>query len=102
MTKIDDLMDLAIERMLMPPDMERHVLVHGRVIPKLTAIRRNGTVVFTLDQRFGLEVPDEFALPVAAFVAQAMAIGAGYPSASAESRDKPFAPQVGRMEADNG
>jgi hypothetical protein len=100
MSEVIRLQDRAIEAMLMPPHSERQVLVDGRAIPGLFARRGNGFVTFVLDGRFGCEVPDEFAIPVAYLVAQALAVGAGYPSSNAETRDKPFAPLVGDLSSE--
>jgi hypothetical protein len=92
-----NLLDSAIEKMLLPPQSERQVIVDGRAIPGLFARRGDRRVVFVLDGRFGCEVPDEYALPVAFALAQALAIGAGYASSNSENRERPFAPMVAEI-----
>ncbi len=46
----------------------------------------------TLDNRFGGEFSEEDAWQVAHLVANALAIGQGYSSYAAASKDRPFAP----------
>lgn len=79
------------------PFEEWRVVIEGREIPRLQARRfqaRPGMVSFLLDRRFGLDVPEEYAYQVAHYIANAMAIGAGYPWLGAEAKSTPFAPQV--------
>jgi hypothetical protein len=83
--------------LLYGPFEEYRVVVDGRSIPKLTGRENGDTVDFTLDHRFGLTVPKELAHQVAWFVANAMAIGAGYSHLGAESKQKPFAPRIGQL-----
>lgn len=75
------------------PFEENRVVLDGRLIPKLTAHRReDGSVVLHLDHRFGLDCADDgIAYVTACFVANAMAIGAGYPCFTADDKFKPFA-----------
>jgi len=74
-------------------EMDR-VLIDGHAIDHLRGKRAldGSTVTFLLDGRFMLEVPNEVARDVAGFVANALAIGAGYPWYGAKSKDRPFAP----------
>lgn len=88
--QIDDL----IASMVGPVSTGAAVIIDGRAIPNLTMHDHGERVSFILDGRFGFEFPREWAHQAAAFAAQAMAIGAGYPWLGAASRDRPFAPQV--------
>ncbi len=68
------------------PFTQHRVAVDGYGVPKLEAVEtiqetENGAVGevhFTLDNRFGLTVPTHLAHSVAWFIANALAIGAGY------------------------
>lgn len=77
-----------------PERRGRAVWVDGHVIPNLHAHDRGEMVEFVLDERFSFEFPREWSKLVAAAMAQAMAIGAGYPHLGAKSKDRPFAPEV--------
>lgn len=81
--------------LLIGPFESWKVIVDGRAIPKLTGYKReDGTVTLTVDSRFGGDFPDEATAHQAAYlIANAMAIGAGYSHAGAESKDHPFAPR---------
>lgn len=87
-----------------PPDMrgpERmgcDVILDERVIPNLHMHDRGDTIEFILDGRLAYEFPKEWAYLAAAFAANAMAIGAGYPFLGAETRDRPFAPKCYRID----
>lgn len=63
-----------------------------RVIPKLTGTKVGSNYELILDGRWGATIPEEHIHPVLMLVANALAIGAGYSSAEAETKDKPFAP----------
>lgn len=89
-----------INEMKGPPETGYSVVVDGRRVPNLMMRERDDEVEFVLDGRFGYSFPRELALLAASFAAEAMAIGAGYPSFNAESRDHPFAPRVMKIEAD--
>lgn len=80
--------------LLIGPFQEWRVVVDGRLIPKLTAhYENNGETIFlTIDHRFGSGFPKDRARDVAWLIGQAMAIGAGYSSMLADSKDQPFAP----------
>jgi hypothetical protein len=91
-TPYKDQLESALERMMLPPRFPHHeVMVDGRLIPNLECRRDGDTITFLLDRRFALDVPIDLAIPVASFVANAMAIGAGYPWHGAESKSAPFA-----------
>jgi hypothetical protein len=81
--------------LLVGPFKEWRVIVQGRVIPKLTGYKyEDGRVSLTLDHRIGADFPnEEIASQAAWMIANAMAIGAGYPSMMADSKDAPFAPK---------
>ncbi len=74
------------------------VFVEGRSIPRLTMIDRADFVDLILDGRLCYEIPKELWQVVAAAMANALAIGAGYPSANAETKDRPFAARVAEIE----
>ncbi|WP_162685481.1 hypothetical protein [Roseovarius amoyensis] len=71
------------------------VIVEGRLIPRLTARDRGGDeITIVLDGRFSIDIPRERSGQICWMVANAMAIGAGYPSLSADGADRPFAPRI--------
>lgn len=70
------------------------IIVEGRKIPHLTGYEKEGETWLTIDERFTIPVPTELAVQVAWFVANAMAVAAGYSHLGAETKDRPFAPRV--------
>lgn len=80
---------------ILPPMEVRNIVLDGRLIPKLTAYKRaDGSVSLTLDGRYGLDCADEgIAYVTACFVANALAIGGGWPCYTADDKFKPFAPK---------
>jgi hypothetical protein len=70
------------------------VVVEGREIPNMRCVDKGDSIDIILDRRFCYTFPKELAYLAAAFAAQAMAIGAGYPHLGAPNKDRPFAPQV--------
>lgn len=82
-----------------PPASGNHVIVDARVIPRMTATETADGIEIVLDRRFAIVVSRDDAYPVAWMIAQALAIGQGYSSVRAESRDQPFAPQYRVMDA---
>jgi hypothetical protein len=79
--------------LLVGPFKEWRVRVDGRMIPKLTGSHEeNGRVFLVVDNRYGASFAKEDAYQAAWLIAQAMAIGAGYPHLGAESKAMPFAP----------
>jgi len=80
--------------LLVGPFQSYKVVVEGRVIPKLTGHpHEDGTVSLVLDGRFAGQFSEDDARSVAWLIANALAIGEGYPSMNAESKDHPFAPR---------
>lgn len=77
------------------PFHEWRVSFDGRMIPLLSGKQTpDGRVHLCLDHRFGAEFSThEDAHQAVYLIANAMAIGAGYPSMYAETKDRPFAPQ---------
>lgn len=77
------------------PERRGHaVIVEGRAIPKLHCHERGEEVELILDERFSLSLPKAMAHQIASFVANALAIGAGYSHSGASTKDRPFAPEV--------
>lgn len=68
------------------------VQVEGRIIPRLTGCRDGDKIMLVVDNRFGYSFRKEDAYGAAHLIANALAIGAGYPWLGAENKDMPFAP----------
>lgn len=85
------------ESLLVGPFEEYAVRVEGRSIPGLSGRERDGETDLIIDSRFCITVPNDLATVVAWGLAQALAVGAGYPSLSATSKDRPFAPLMGEL-----
>lgn len=79
------------------PFTEHCVVIEGRLIPNLTAYHEGENTVLVVDRRFSITVPKDRAYDVAWLVANAMAVGAGYPCLSSESKERPFAPQCTQL-----
>lgn len=76
------------------PELTGHsVIVDGRVIPRLRMHDLGDNIELVLDNRFGITIPRDYAYQVAWGLANALAIGEGYPFLGAESKDRPFAPE---------
>jgi hypothetical protein len=61
------------------PFSDYRVAVDGYEVSRLRAVRHDGLISMTLDHRFGCDIPDDKnALSVIWFIANLMAIGAGY------------------------
>lgn len=73
------------------------VIVEGRAIPGLHCHAWGEEVELVLDERFALTLPKAMAYQIAWFVANALAVGAGYSHLGAVSKDRPFAPEVARL-----
>lgn len=87
--------------MLIGPFEEWRVVLDGKGIPLLTGNKLpNGRVWLMLDNRFGGEFSEEDAWQVAHLVANALAIGQGYPSYMATTKDRPFAPFITELPSD--
>lgn len=54
------------------------IVLNGHEVPRLRAFKKPHVVSLVLDNRFGLDVPPNLAEPVVSFIANALAIGAGY------------------------
>jgi hypothetical protein len=71
-----------------------HVIIDGRVVPRLNGRRVGGRVTLIVDGRFSATFVDELTARQAAWlIAQASAIASGYPHFSADSKEQPFATQ---------
>lgn len=94
MTNVTDLPRDKPPELLSGPFECYHVLVQGRVVPRLTGRQhKNGTVSLTVDGRFGATFSGEADAAQAAFlIAQASAVSAGYVHFAADTKDHPFAP----------
>ena len=68
------------------------VKVDGRIIPHLTGFHDGDKICLVVDNRFGASFSREDAHQVAWLIAQALAIGEGFPHLGAESKERPFAP----------
>jgi hypothetical protein len=79
------------------------VAVEGFEIKKLSAIvMQNGNILLSLDNRFMVEGTPEEMEKWLWIVANALAIGEGYPWYGAQNKDVPFAPKIiGLSEAPN-
>jgi hypothetical protein len=82
---------------LVGPFQEYRVIIEGKVIPKLTGHDEGDKIALVLDHRFSVSFPKEFAYQAAWLIAHAIAIGAGYRSFLATSKDGPFAPNGTRL-----
>jgi hypothetical protein len=61
------------------PFMDYRVTIDGYEVPRLRAVRHDGLISMTLDHRFGCDIPDDKnAHSIIWFIANVMAIGAGY------------------------
>ena len=85
---------LAVPDVVGPPASGNAVIVHGRHIPNMTCHDYGDQIEFVLDGRFAYRFPKEWSFLAAAMAAQAMAIGAGFSSMNAETKDRPFAPEI--------
>lgn len=72
-------------------EMDR-VQIEGRLIPQLRGFRNGDKVTLVVDGRFSIDFPEDIARGAAWLLAQALAVGAGYPHLGATSKDQPFAP----------
>lgn len=78
-----------------PPLTGSPVIVEGREIPRLIAHDSGADeILLALDRRFSITVPRERSAQICWFVANAIAVGAGYSSLSAANWGRPFAPRV--------
>ena len=93
MSTVEEFPSPPKREMFIGPFEDYRVILDGKVIPLLTGRKQpNGRVWLELDHRFAGEFSEEDAWQVAHLVANALAIGQGYPSYMADSKDQPFAP----------
>jgi uncharacterized RmlC-like cupin family protein len=87
-----------------PPDMRGpdrfgcDVIIDGRLVPNMHMHDKGDEILFVIDGRFQFGFPREWAHHAASMAAEAMAIGAGYPSFRADKKDRPFASIVHKIE----
>lgn len=60
------------------PFSQHKLTIDGYRIPYLTGLLKDGRWYFTLDERFGVDVPERDGPGVAWLIANALAFGAGY------------------------
>ena len=78
--------------LLVGPFEEWRVMHEGRFVPGLTGFREGDVTWLVVDQRFGGRFSTEKdARQAARLIAEALAVAAGYPHFSADSKDQPFA-----------
>jgi hypothetical protein len=75
------------------PFEEYRVEVQGRMIPRLTAWKTDEGVNLIVDGRYCVCVPENMGSDLAWLLANALAVGEGYASLSAETKERPFAPR---------
>jgi len=78
--------------LLIGPFKVWRVQVEGRIIPRLTGFYDGDKIALVLDNRWSASFSKEDAHQAAWLIANALAIGEGYPCLSAENKDMPFAP----------
>lgn len=80
------------------PFEEYRVVLEGKLIPKLTARHEGDEIALILDHRLSISVPAARAYDIAWFVAESMAIGAGYPCFAADKKNEAFAVNCTQLE----
>lgn len=78
--------------LLVGPFQEWRVQVDGRIIPRLTGFHDGDKIALVVDGRFSASFTEDDARQAAWLIAQAMAVGEGYPHLGADSKKQPFAP----------
>lgn len=78
--------------LLIGPFQEWRVQVEGRIIPRLTGFHDGDKIALVVDHRFSASFSEADARQAAWLIAQALAIGEGYPSLGAATKQRPFAP----------
>ena len=78
--------------LLIGPFQEWRVQVDGRLIPRLTGFKDGDKIGLVVDGRFSASFSVDDAYQAAWLIAQALAIGEGYPHLGAETKGRPFAP----------
>lgn len=87
----------AIEEMKGAHSLGQSVLVEGRAIPHLAMVDTGAEIDIYVDGRFCVPFPRDLAPSAAWLLGQAIAVASGYKHLGAESKDAPFAPQVGAI-----
>ena len=82
----------APPELLIGPFEEWRVQVDGRIIPRLTGFHDGDKIALVLDRRWSASFSKDDAYQAAWLIANALAIGEGYPHMGAENKDMPFAP----------
>lgn len=97
MTSVDNIVHLPpsepIPDLLVGPFKTWKVRVEGRIIPGLTGFPDGDKIALVVDGRFSASFSKEDAHSVAWLLANALAVGAGYPWLGAPNKDSPFAPE---------
>lgn len=78
--------------LLIGPFQTYRVMVEGRIIPRLTGFHDGDKIALVVDGRYSASFSEPDARQAAWLIAQALAIGEGYPSLGAMSKEMPFAP----------
>lgn len=78
--------------LLVGPFQEWRVQVDGRIIPGLTGFKDGDKIGLIVDGRFSASFSEDDAYQAAWLIAQALAVGEGYPHLGAETKSRPFAP----------
>ncbi len=99
---------MSVEQLFKEPDIfgptcsGHSVFWEGRLVPHLHAYDRGDKIEFLLDGRMSWEFPRSEAFNALSFMANAMAVGAGYPCFTADKKREGFAPQVFGVALDGG
>lgn len=88
----------SLPPLLVGPFDTYRVVVDGRAIPRLTGFHDGDKIALVLDSRFSASFAEDDARQAAWLIANALAIGEGYPSMNASSKEMPFAPQMHEIE----
>lgn len=79
---------------LLSPHDAHGLVIDGRLIPRMHVATTGDRCTLVLDGRFACDgTPDEVAR-WARMVAQALAVGAGYPHLGADAPVRPFSPEI--------
>lgn len=84
---------------LVGPFEEYRVVVDGRMIPRLTGFKEGDKTWLILDRRISSFFPHEYAYNAAVLIANALAMGEGYPYMGSTNKERPFAPQSMEIKA---
>lgn len=76
---------------LVGPFSEWRVQIEGRMIPRLTAFKDGDKIGLVVDHRFSHSFAKDDAYQASWLLAQALAIGEGYPHLAANNKERPFA-----------